>query len=460
LIETWDQQNVVAGYLFHFLYLTLHMLKKIKYFFEKEIWITDPEALPRHRSIFIKQLRIIVMTLRGFNEDKVQLRASALTFYSLLSIVPVIAMIFGIAKGFGMEGKLNELLVDKLGSHQDVMEQVIGFAHSLLNNTKGGLVAGFGVLLLFWSVLKVMGNIERSFNAIWGIKKDRTLIKKFTEYMAIIIIAPVLLIIASSVNIFVSSTVKSAAGGDGFLMESISGGMYILLEIVPYFLLWGVLTLLYMVMPNTKVSWKSALAAGIVAGTAFNLVEWAYVSFQIGVVQFNAIYGSFAALPLFLVWLQTSWVIVLFGAELSFANQNVEQYSLEEESKKISLVFRKKLTLLIAHYVIDKFCSEKKAPSIDEIKRELKLPFRLVSHIVEDLINAQIFSKISEEEYKTILYQPSVDPAKLSIHYILNAIEELGANDIPEPTGEVYDKISNQLSIFEFEGESTLLKNI
>ncbi|MFB0925241.1 MAG: YhjD/YihY/BrkB family envelope integrity protein, partial [Vicingaceae bacterium] len=185
-----------------------------------------------------------------------------------------------------------------------------------------------------------------------------------------------------------------------------------------------------------------------------------YVSFPIGVVQFNAIYGSFAALPLFLVWLQTSWVIVLFGAELSFANQNVEQYSLEEESKKISLVFRKKLTLLIAHYVIDKFCSEKKAPSIDEIKRELKLPFRLVSHIVEDLINAQIFSKISEEEYKTILYQPSVDPAKLSIHYILNAIEELGANDIPEPTGEVYDKISNQLSIFEFEGESTLLKNI
>ena len=138
--------------------------------------------------------------------------------------------------------------------------------------------------------------------------------------------------------------------------------------------------------------------------------------------------------------------MVLFGAELSFANQNVEQYSLEEESKKISLVFRKKLTLLIAHYVIDKFCSEKKAPSIDEINRELKLPFRMVSHIIEDLINAKIFSQISEEEYKTIRYQPSVDPLKLSVHYVLNAIEELGANDIPEPTGEVYDKISAQLA--------------
>ena len=436
------------------------MLQKIKYFFEKEIWITDPEELPRHHSIFIKQLRIIVMTLRGFNEDKVQLRASALTFYSLLSIVPVIAMIFGVAKGFGMEAKLNLLLSDKLGNHQEVMQQVIGFAHALLNNTKGGLVAGIGVLLLIWSVMKVMGNIERSFNAIWSIKKDRSLIKKFTEYMAIIIIAPILLIIASSVNIFVSSTVKSAAGGDGFLMESISSGMYVLLEIIPYLLLWGVLTLLYMIMPNTKVSWKSALAAGIVAGTAFNLVEWAYVSFQIGVVQFNAIYGSFAALPLFLVWLQTSWVIVLFGAELSFANQNVEQYSLEEESKNISLLFRKKLTLLIAHHVINKFCSEKEAPSIDEIKRELKLPYRLVSSIVEDLINAKIFSKILGDEYKVVRYQPNVDPAKLSIHYILNAIEELGANDIPEPTGEVYLKISNQLSKFEFEGESTLLKSI
>jgi hypothetical protein len=120
----------------------------------------------------------------------------------------------------------------------------------------------------------------------------------------------------------------------------------------------------------------------------------------------------------------------LFGAELSFANQNVEQYGLEEESNKISLAFRKKLTLLIAHYVIDKFCSKKEAPSIDEIKRELNLPYRLVSHIVEELINAKIFAKISEEEYKVIRFQPNVDPAILTIHYVLNAIEELGANEI------------------------------
>ena len=434
------------------------MIEKIKYFLSKEIWLTDSDVLPRHHSLLIRQLRIVMMTLKGFNEDKVQLRASALTFYSLLSIVPVIAMLFGIAKGFGIDDMLDELLIDKQGTHQEVMEQVIAFAHSLLDDTKGGVVAGIGVLVLIWSVMKVMGNIERSFNAIWGVMVERSLLKKFTEYMAIIIISPVLLIISSSATVFVSSTAKSVTRGDGFVMQYIGSGLYFLLEFVPYLLLWIVLTLLYMVMPNTKVGWKSALAAGIVAGTAFNLVEWAYVSFQIGVVQFNRIYGSFAAVPLFLVWLQTSWLIVLFGAELSFANQNVDQYRLEEESNNISLSFRKKLTLLIAQYVVMKFINGKEAPTLDHIKDELKLPYRLVSRLIDDLVNSHIFSKITSDEFRVIRYQPAIDPSKLTIGYVLSAMEELGSNDIPEPDVVAYKKISNQLS--SLDNRNLLLKDI
>ena len=429
-----------------------------KTYVEKDIWHQNLNDLPKYKSFGIKLLRIISMAYKGFNEDGVQLRSSALTYYSLLSIVPIVAMAFGIAKGFGMDDKLNELLIEKLSSHQEIMDQVISFANTLLNNTKGGVVAGVGVALLFWSVLKVMGNIEESFNAIWGITKGRTLIKKFTEYLSIMLLAPILLILSSSATVFISSKTKDMADSVGVL-GYIESELSFLLSLSPYIIFWLLLTMVYMIMPNTKVKFKSALIAGVISGTMFVLVQWAYVTFQIGVVQFNAIYGSFAALPLFLVWLRTSWIIVLFGAELSFVHQNVEQYLLKEESRNISLSFKKKLSIYITHYVVKKFYNGK-APSIDEIKQDLHLPFRLVAAITEDLVDSNIFSRIENDKYKLIKYQPAVDTSKITINYILLALDKLGADEIPEPDNKVYALISEKIDAILLEGDNLVVKEL
>ena len=431
------------------------MTQKIKYFFEKEIWLKELEDLPKSKSFLISQVRVIVMALKGFNEDRCVLRASALTYYSLLSFVPVIAMIFGIAKGFGMEQAIDNMLRENMGTHQEIAQNVMEFSHKMLENTKGGLIAGVGVAVLFWSVIKVLGNIEKSFNAIWGITKDRTLIKKFTEYLAIMVLGPVLLIVASSASVLVSSTVVDIVVQMGF--EYLSSGAHLILKVVPYLTMWLLLTLIYMVMPNTKVNWKSAFFAAIVAGTSFELLEWTYVNFQIGVAGYNAIYGSFAAIPLFLAWLQLSWLIILFGAELSFAHQNVGQYRLEEESTNISAAYRKKLTLYVLHFIIKSFTSGKSAPDFDTILKETKLPYRLLQSILANLIDANIVSVVTTEEYKLSRYQPAVDTDLLTTTHVLQTMEDLGVDgEINILKTDAYAEIEKGLLI----NDDRLLKEI
>jgi len=431
------------------------VIQKIKYYFQKEIWQKEIEELPKSKLFLVNQVRIVVMALKGFNEDRCVLQASALTYYSLLSFVPVIAMIFGIAKGFGMEQAIDNMLRESMGAHQEIAQNVMEFSHKMLENTKGGIIAGVGVVVLFWSVIKVLGNIERSFNSIWGITKDRSLIKKFTEYLAIMVLGPILLIVASSATVLVSSAVVDLVAEMGF--EYLSNGAHLILKLVPYITIWLLLALVYMVMPNTKVIWKSAFFAAVVAGTLFEVVQWGYISFQVGVAGYNAIYGSFAALPLFLAWLQLSWLIILFGGELSFAHQNVKMYRLEEESNKISLDYRKKLTLFVMHYVVKQFSEAKEAPDFDMIQQESKLPYRLLQSIVSNLENAKLVSVLKNEQYHKPRYQPAADTDLLSIDYINQALEHYGMDaDIKPPDKKVYQEIDK----LTFPKESRLLKNL
>jgi len=272
-------------------------------FIKHDVWRIRRTNLPPGKSFFLTLLRVLILSVRGFNEDKCELRASALTFYSLISIVPVAAMAFGIAKGFGFEKVLEAQLRSKLTGHEEILNNVIQFSHSLLESTKGGLLAGIGLIVLFWAVIKVLGQIEESLNDIWGIKEQRSLGRKFGDYLSLMLVCPILIILSSSVTIFVTTQVT-------LIMERItilgafSPVVLFLMKLLPYSLLWGLFTFLYMFMPNTKVRFTSALLAGVVSGTIFQVVQWAYIAFQIGVAKYNAIYGSFAAFPLFLIWLQ------------------------------------------------------------------------------------------------------------------------------------------------------------
>jgi membrane protein len=418
-------------------------------YFRKDIWNIALDRVPnKSRSWLIKQVRILLVAFRGFNEDKCLLRASALTFYSMLSIVPVLAMLFGISKGFGLEEKLTEKILSIEGYNQEVLLKVSEFAQSMLHNTKGGLVAGIGVVILFWSVMKVLGNIESSFNDIWEIKQQRTLIRKFSDYFSIILITPVLFIISSSITGFIVDQVKEITQSFEF-MGFFSPIIFFLLRLLPYVLIWFLLAFLYMVMPNTKVTFKSAIAAGIIAGTIFQLAEVVYFNFQFGVSKYNAIYGSFAALPLFLVWLQTSWMIVLFGAEISFANQNVAKYEFESESQFISERFRKELALLVMTDLVKRFKDGGGPASAAELSRKYAIPIRLVRQLIFDLINSELIVELRRDEGDEELYQPARDIHGITVEDVVRSLAQHGSSDIPVEEGPWLKSIRQSLDAFQ-----------
>lgn len=227
-------------------------IAQIIQFVTTDIWRIRSRKLSKTRSFWLEQFRVILLAFRGFNEDQCQLRASALTFYSLLSIVPVVAMAFGIAKGFGLETLLEKQLYARLPGQEEIIGQIVAFAHSFLENTRGGVIAGIGIVVLFWTVIKVLGNIEKSFNGIWGIKKQRSISRKFSDYLSIMLICPVLLIVSSSATVLIASQVT-------LIMEKISllgflsPAIMFLLNFLPYLVLWALFTFIYIFMPNVKV---------------------------------------------------------------------------------------------------------------------------------------------------------------------------------------------------------------
>ncbi len=425
------------------------ILSKILNFLDEGIWRINSRHLPKRKSLLLRQLRIFVLSKRGFDEDKCALQASALTYYTLMSIVPIVAMAFGIAKGFGFENVLEKILYEKMAGQEEVVGRIVTFARTFLENTKGGLIAGIGVALLFWTVIKVLGNIEKAFNEIWGIKKPRSFGRKFSDYLSVMLICPILLIMSSSMTVLITSQV-------GVIMEKIAilGILAPLvnfaLKFLPFLFLWLLFTFIYIFMPNTKVQFKSAFLGGIIAGTLYQIIQFLYFSAQIMVTKYGAIYGSFAALPLFLAWLQISWLVVLFGAEVAFAEQNVETYEFEQDCLKASHYFKRLMALRITHLCVANFVKAKTPYTASQISHQLEIPIRLVRELLFQLTQAGVLVEVAfNNNPGEVSYQPARDIESLTVQNVISILNHQGIEDIPVEESEALKKIKDSLRAFE-----------
>lgn len=438
-------------------------VQEIRQFLATDIWRIRTKNLKKPQSFWIKQLRICLLAVRRFDEDECLLRASALTFYSLLSIVPVIAMAFGVAKGFGFEKVLETLLIEKFPAEEEVVFQIIVFARSFLETTKGGVIAGFGLVFLFWTVIKVLGNIEKSFNSIWGVKKGRSLARRFSDYLSVMMIGPVLIIMASSLTVLVTTKVTLILENLAFL-GPVSGIILYFLGFLPLLVMCGLFTFVYIFMPNTSVRFKSALIGGIFGAVMYQTVQWIYITFQIGVSKYGAIYGSFAALPLFLIWLQLSWLIVLFGAEISFAEQNVNTYEFEPDSLKASIAFKRLMALAVTQVCVRQFEKGETPMTAQEIAQSLELPIRLVNQVTFDLTEAKVLTEVKTNGENICGYQPARDPNELRISRVLELLARRGVNDIPYAETAEVKRIEAALEsmsrAFKSSPDNLLLKDI
>lgn len=406
-------------------------------------------------------LRVLALTVRYFARDKCSYRASALTFFTLLTIVPVLAMAFGVAKGFGLEALLEEQIRNQFMGQEEVMNRILKLVRDLLSNTREEVVAGVGVAVLFLSVLRILINIEDTMNIIWKVDKPRTILRRVTDYAALLIFAPILVAISSGSTVYITSIVKRYTV-DSEIIGTFTPILNFPIKILPYVTIWILLSFLYLVMPNQKVKIGPALIGGILAGTAYQLTQWGYITFQVGASNMNAIYGSFAALPLFLIWLQLSWVIVLFGAELSYAIQHVNHYEQLGEVKRLSPFRARVLTLLVAHTIIKQLRDDAPPLTFESIGEGLGMPLKLLQEILDRLLSANIITATTLD--KQTVYLPARDIGQLTIYRILEILEDPSDSGLQLKPHEAHDAIEmamlNQLRAFKDSSDNLLLRDV
>jgi membrane protein len=421
---------------------------RILEFLRNGVWTTPTRDVSLPKRAGLRTLRVVLLAIRGFGEDRCAEKASALTFYALLSIVPIIAMLFGIAKGFGIEKMLETQILAQFPGQEGVFEKLFSFSRSLLQRTKGGVVAGVGVGLLFWTVVRVLGTIEDSFNHIWKVERSRSFARKCSDYLSIAFICPVIFAMSSSVTV-------ATAGGIRFIAAKLSGWglpaapILLLLHVLSLALVWVLFALLFTYMPNTKVRLTAGIIAGIAAGTAYQVTQWAYITFQVGVAKANAIYGSFAALPLFLVWMQISWLIVLLGSELSFAVQNVDTYG-SPAGATVRPFDRKALALLLVRLVIRRF-SEGEAPwTAPALAHALNLPVSPVRRILSDLARGGLLAAVTDGDGDRAAFLPARDIHTITVKTVLDTLEaDDGAHRLDFASANEFRAVADALAEFD-----------
>lgn len=405
--------------------------------------------------------KALYLSIRFFISDRIIEKASALTYYTMLSLVPIVALLIGIANGFGLQSYIRTSLLGLFPGQHEISDYLIAFAANYLEHTKTGVVMGVGIVMLIYVIYSLIGNVETVFNQIWQQKKGRTTLRRITDYLSIMLLVPLFLVITSGSQILLQTYIKTDLYDYEFSQTLIR-----VLRWVPYGLTIIAMTFVYIVIPNTKVRFVNALVAAIIAGSVFMLFQGLFISGQIWVSKYNAIYGSFAALPLLLLWIQMAWVICLYGAELSYASQNVQNFNFEEDMQNISRQYNDFLTALVASAIYRSFSLQQPAPTTEEVCHSLQLPSKLVGGIIANLSERGIIRETVDMKRKSDQHTwiPGRDISTYSIASLSNELDTYGITDFKYKYSQIYNKEWETMeamrqSAFD-KGHSLLLKDI
>lgn len=422
------------------------LYRRIWIFYVRGMW---RPANNKVKQFFLTVLQHLVITTRSFFHERMQFRASALSYSTLISIVPLLAIIFAIAKGFGLNDIIETEIRDRVAAQPEITDTLIGFVNSYLTHTHNGVFIGFGILILLWTLLSLTETIEATFNQIWQVRHPRSTFRKITDYTAMFFLLPVILVLAAGLSIFFYSFTESLS--DIMLLGPV---LTFLVELCPYLLMSLLFTGLYAFMPNTKVRIGCALAGGIPAGIAFQCLQFFYIHSQIWLSSYNAIYGSFAALPLLMLMCQISWYICLFGATLSYVIQNRQNFYQGKQHLNLSRRHHDYICLLITSTICRRFALARPACTAEELARIHQISIRPVTDILYELCKVKILLEISNDEKgDKPVFVPAHDIQNITAASVLRRIDTEGSRlelDEQDNLWQRYNIFRNKIFLNEF----------
>ena len=391
------------------------LMQNIKYCING-VW-NDKRAL-----LSVRIVKIINLSVRSFMDRDLQLRSCALTYNTVLAVIPALAMLFAIARGFGFQNLMQSQLFRYFPAQRQALETALTYVDNYLDQASQGIFIGIGLIFLLWTLVSLMSNVEDTFNHVWGITAKRSLQRKFTDYTALFLLLPVLMVCAAGISIFLSDAVQNV-----FKDHSITPMMHRLLALMPTVISWLVFTAAYYLIPNTKVNLKGALFAGILCGTLFQGVQWLFVTGQVYVSKYNAIYGSFAFLPLVLVWMQLSWLITLAGVVLTYAWQNFDLFAYNDKVKGISQTYANNMAIAVLALAAKKFKQHEPPLTRSTLISDYDIPSLLADKLLDKLCRAGLLSTISQSSTDDDkAFQPAFDPDELTVYTAVNALADQG----------------------------------
>lgn len=378
---------------------------------------------------FVKFIKTINLSIRAFFNGDIQTKACALTYRTMLAFVPALALMLAIGRGFGLQEMIENELIENFSSQREVLSMSFDFVNSYLSQTSEGIFVGVGIALLLWTLISILGSVEKVFNDIWGVKNGRSIWRKVTDYLAIFLVLPVLMICSSGIAVYLSTNLERIVP-----FEFITPLIKYLLDFASLVFIWLFFTGVYMLIPNTKVKFKNAFVAGVFAGTGFLILQWLFISGQIYVSKYNAIYGSFAFIPLLLIWLQLVWVICLAGGVICYASQNIFQFNFNNEIAQITTAYRLKIYVSVMSVTVNDFLEHRTPPTKDDIATDYGLPSRMVSTAVNFMVDAGLLLCVVVDDKEHVYgYVPAIDAETLTVGEVIKRIRNCGADDfIPD----------------------------
>ena len=388
------------------------------------IWSINEQKLSPWRNWTVRLAKRMVIVKDSITKNNLTSHASALTYNSILAGVPVLSIMFAVARGFGfgslVEDKLRATL--QVGAH--TTDTVLRFVDSYLDHTHSGVFIGFGIIFLLYTLISLTSNVETAFNVIWFVNKPRSIYQRITDYISVFLLLPLAVVIISGLNIYLM-TIRKAFPQFALLSDTAEH----IVKVSPFVLTCTAFVLLYKLIPNTHVKLRHTLWPGIIAGLCFMGVQYFYFHYQIKLSSYNAIYGSFAALPLFMLWINISWHICLIGGQFCYANQCLDNYAFQRYSDNLSRRYRDTVCLLLLSRIAKRFASGGTPYSERTLAEDTKLPQTVVFNLLEEMVRMQLLAEIHKENKSHSYYLPAVDLSHLTVKMVIRRMDCYGTEN-------------------------------
>lgn len=419
-------------------------MKKVKFsdiiqFIRYDMWrLTANDLDSKAKRIGYGIIRTIVLVVRGFTSKNLNNTAKALTYSLIFAIVPILAMVMAVAKGFGVVDIIEQHLNASFLGETNLVPTIMAMVERYLETAQGGLFIGIGIIILLWAIYSFFLSVETAFNNIWNVKKSRSILRQVTTYIAIVVLIPVIIVCSAGINIFLNTTIESTMHVEALHDFFHQTGV----KFMQFVMCWLLFTVMYIGIPNTKVRFMSAVIPGVLMGTLFQLLEMLSVYLIAMLSRTSIVYGAFASVPILMTWLQYTSLLILIGAEMSFAIQNNEEFEYEDDLNRMSRRYKDFVMLYLLSVIIKRFEADEAPLSAHELAVGDHLPIRLVNQLLGRLVETGILREVfAEDDNEERTYQPALDTHKITVGMVISRIDKQGTEEFlqaPSPGMEAF----------------------